>query len=289
MRGGREQLTVSFDILSRDRHGAVVLPVPALPTVTKAPEELFGYLERATRPAETVVKVSGDGDLATAGAPGGVRVIGNERIGAFQVVRLAGGSPRALDTWLTVHGYRLPPRARPILASYLRQGWSFVAVRLADRADGKLTPLRIAFASTVPIYPMRLDQLSRTPVSVDLYVVGDHRATVRGLSDFYAGRVGALDPPVPASLRASLDGAYLTRLNGSELSPASLTHDFVARRADSDASFRSEIVRYVRGAPDGGGGPSPWWLVVAAGAVGAVGLVLVRRRQGRRRRPAAGS
>lgn len=284
---------MSFDILSAGAHGAVVLPVPARPRVDAVHGDLFGYLDKATRPLVRIVhEPPPTGGLVGGAAPTGVHVISNRRIGGYQVATLGAGSHTgALSAWLDGHGYRLPHGARPIIASYVRRGWSFVAVRLAKRADGALTPLRIRFAAAQPIYPMRLEQLGAEPVSVDLYVVADHRTRIPALGDTYAGPVAELRPAAPAALRRYLTGAWITREQSDALEPATLTHDFVAHRASADEPFRAVVDEVHYDAPastssssSGGsgsdGGSSGWVLTGVATLLLALGALVVRRHRG---------
>jgi len=263
---GQEQLIVSFDVLSSGAHGAVVLPVPARPTVDAVKGDLFGYLERATAPPPTVG--TAPDDAAGAAPLRGVHVISNRRIGGYQVATLAADSnASALSDWLTQHRYTLPDGARPILASYLTQGWDFVAVRLTKKADGTLAPLRISFTAKKAIYPMRLEQLGREPVNVNLWVVGDRHVSVPPLHEAYSGAVAKLDPAVPKQLKGYLDGTWITRADGDNLEPATLTSDFVAL-PDPEASSSAPHQ------------PHWWvWLLLGAGVavVGAYAARATRR------------
>ena len=178
----------------------------------------------------------------SAAAPGGVRVISNKRIGGYQVATLGADSDAsALSRWLAAHHYTLPDGAQPIIKSYLRRGWSFVAVRLAKKADGALDPLDIRFASTYAIYPMRLEQLGTEPVTVDLWVVGDRLVSVPPLHETYGGAVAKLDPAVPRQFNRYLDGRWITRTEGDDLEPSTLTRDFVALPARTRPVDSSEL------------------------------------------------
>lgn len=279
--GGRERLVMSFDLLARGDQPAVVLPVPARPTVRSA-RDPFAYLESATRPRETIVERErgSGGDGAAAGAPA-VDVIDRKTIGGFDVTRIAGASdPRALSRWLDVHGYELPDGAAPILADYAERGWSFVALRLDDGGrSGRLKPLSVSFDSKRPIYPMLLDRLARSAIEVDLWFLTAGRVQVDGLEDRYAGPVPELRPAVPDDLASLLDGSYLTRVSGS-VEPRLIREDFVATRAAADAPYRAvvERIEYVDS-------ESWWrdnlWIVLAGAAVLAVAVAAAfRSRRG---------
>lgn len=281
-KGGREQLVMSFDLLARGEQPAVVLPVPARPVV-RAVRDPFAYLESATRAREVVVEQErgGGDDGAAAGVPT-VDVIDRKTIGGLDVTRIAGASdPRALARWLDRHGYTLPDGAAPILADYAADGWSFVAVRLADGGSGRLKPLSVAFDSDEPIYPMLLDRLARSAVQVDLWLVTSGRVQVDGLDDRYAGPLSELRPAVPDRLASLLDGPYLTRV-GASVDPRTIRADFVATPAAADSPFRATVERVVL-TDDA---PSDWWrdnlwIVLAGAALLLVGVAAaVRSRRG---------
>ena len=142
----RERIVLSLDLTS-DGGGraAVVLPVPGDPDVAAIERgDPLAYLDVATAPpagSGAVGAASGEGASAS-----GVDVIGRETVGGYDVSRLASGDPRALDRWLDANGYTLPGGAQPILSDYVDDGWRFVAIRLAPKAEGRLKPLAVSFA-----------------------------------------------------------------------------------------------------------------------------------------------
>jgi hypothetical protein len=99
--------------------------------------------------------------LEAAGAPGGaVNVLGRQRIGPFDAIRLAANDPTALATWLADKGFPRPDGLDANLAPYIAGHWE---------------PLRLTFTSDKLIYPMRLSRSATTPQTVDLYVLAEHR------------------------------------------------------------------------------------------------------------------
>jgi hypothetical protein len=104
-------------------------------------------------------------------APGaGVDVLGRQRIGPFDVTRLAAQDPAALTKWLTDNGFPHPDGLDANLAPYVADRWEIVAVKLAPAArdeslTGDLQPLRLSFASEEVVYPMRLSRSAPTPLT----------------------------------------------------------------------------------------------------------------------------
>ncbi|MGX6450115.1 DUF2330 domain-containing protein, partial [Patulibacter sp. S7RM1-6] len=141
-------------------------------------------------------------------------------------------------------GDGVPEASRALLRGYARRGWGFVALRLSAAASARgrartLRPVRITFASDRLVYPLRLGQTARQPVTVELYVGGPHRVVARGFDTFHAGRVASLRPAPAAASRSLIGGPFLTRLGVVGADPASLTADVTVRRGVSDRLFRA--------------------------------------------------
>ncbi|MCG8347230.1 MAG: DUF2330 domain-containing protein [Chloroflexales bacterium] len=248
---GRQQIVTAVQLADITGQAAIVFPVPSAPEVDQPPggEELFAYLDEATRPIERVVsRVVWDSGATEGAAPtSAVDVLGREIIGGYDVARLAANDTQALDRWLDANGYELPAGASAILDAYVAEGWKFVAIKLADQtvATGALAPLRMSFATDTIVYPIRLGALSAQPLAVDLYVLSRGRITIDRLETTYAGPVDQLDPAPPAALASLLSGApYLTRLRAFALDPSSLTTDFVARSAPDNEPYRAVETTY---------------------------------------------
>ncbi len=234
---GEEQIILSLDLESAgDERAAVILPVPGVPEVAAIEDgDPLAYLEQATQPPPEVGSGSGDEDGATAGAAPPVDVIGREEIGGYDVTRLASSDREALDTWLDENGYEVPDGAEPIFASYIRQGWKFVAIRLAPDSDGRLKPLRVSFPAEIPIYPMRLSQLSTRPIDLTLYTLADGERQVVGLDTVWSGAVTELSPPPPPELAELFAAGHPRHPDGGRrCRPGELRHRPGDRAIDRD-------------------------------------------------------
>jgi hypothetical protein len=229
---GSEEIVASFD-LATDEGGraAVVLPVPGDPEVEAIEAgDPLSYLDQATLPPPD----EEEDDTArppTAGAgAGGVDVIGREQVGGYDVTRLKAGDPAALDTWLADNGYAMPAGAKSIFADYVKEGWRYVAIRLADDSSGRLKPLRVSFPTDELVYPMRLTQLGTQPVDLTLYVLGDGPARVDDLDISYEGAVADLEPAPPTEIAGLFEGQLqLTKLTATGADPAAFTSDLAIR------------------------------------------------------------
>lgn len=264
---GSEEIILSLDLASDGSEApAVVLPVPGEPEVAAIESgDPLAYLDEVTAAQEAVGGAPGDGSDG-AGAP--VDVIGRDEIGGYDVSRLAATEPGALERWLADNGYELPPGAEPILAEYVDEGWSYVAIRLAESGDGRLRPLRVSFPAETPVYPMRLAQLGTVPIGLTLYVLADGEREVSGLTSGWDGPVADLAPPPPPELEEIFShGSYLTKLEASAADPAGFTTDLAIGPVAGAAAPAEEAA--------GGGGEDdgPSTLTVIVVALGAAGLV----------------
>jgi hypothetical protein len=250
---GRQEIITSVHLQSEGENAAVIFPVPGVPDVDVIQsDQLFRYLEEVTSPAirveERLIWNSDEGSSAM--PAGGVDVLGREVIDGYDIARLAADDPGALQQWLDENGYTVPDAARPILQSYIDEGWKFVAIKLAgEGVDGQLKPIRMSFESRDIVYPMRLGALSDRPVDAQLYILAQHRVMINGMDTEYAGPVDQLDQAPPDELATHFRAPYLTKMRNERIDPTSLTADFVAQQAPTNDPFRKEVVhvQYVNG------------------------------------------
>jgi hypothetical protein len=77
----------------------------------------------------------------------------------------------------------VPANAEPVIASYVKDGWVFVATKVRrDKPDNETStphPLSFTFKTDKPVYPMRLTGVDNEPLSVELYVFGPDRVQKR--------------------------------------------------------------------------------------------------------------
>ena len=183
--GSREDILMSLRVTGSSDSAAWVMPVPSAAQVSLGEAEVVRGTRTAHRSAHRVPRlVVADVQLADRGrtvrgrhgrrpARTGVNVLGRQRIGPFDVTRLAAQDPAALAKWLTDNGFPHPDGLDANLAPYVADGWEIVAVKLAPAATGEsltgdLQPLRLSFASDAVVYPMRLSRSASTPQTVDL-------------------------------------------------------------------------------------------------------------------------
>jgi hypothetical protein len=264
---GREEIVASLALTEAGPDAAVVFPVPAdaAVSVLEGEADLFSYLSDVTTERDDDL----EGDEVGAPAPGGgVDVVTRQVIGGYDVTTLRADDPTALRSWLDEHGYTTPAGAGPILADYVKEGWSYVAVKLAKGGPdgGSLRPLRIAFPSKAIVYPKRLDALADEPVATTIYVVADGRAEIDALREEFSAEIDDLRYPPPAEFAELFArGSHLTKLSSDTLSDEQLSEDFVFALVD-----------------DGGDDGATTWPIYVLAALGAAALAVIMLR----RRPA---
>jgi hypothetical protein len=294
--GATEDIVMRLALTGEPRDAAWILPVPAEPAFALAEDALFADLVQLTRPRVVVEKewfpraqpltgaAPGDGAAA-----GGVDVIGQSRVGPYEVATLAASDADALSGWLTAHGYALSPDLARGVAPYVTLGWRYVAVKLhapagAQRLGRTLPPLRVTFRSTEIVYPMRLTAVAHQGQPVHLFVLADHRVRATGVAGGDRLRfAGWLDPatlgsPVAAYLPRRM---FLTRFDGY-VAPAAATDDFHFRFEASDEEYREVVhrteVQRILGYPAGPVLVVAGFAMIATLAGAVVALVVLRRR-----------
>ncbi len=251
--GRTEIMEMRLALQSTGDRGALVVPTPAPATVSAGAASAFQELGWLTRPrTETRRRPFGFPNiipLMGAAAPGAPDVLARVRIGPLEAVTLRGGDAAGLRKWLADNGFALRAPVADTLGGYVRDGWSFVALRLVgEDLQGGLAPVRLAFPSSRLVYPMRMSRAARETQRVTVYVLAPHRMDRsdgdRGRQQValdFAGRIRADDAHLNELTASGHD--YLTRLT-TVAEPAAITTDFVFDRAPTDAPYRRTEVEY---------------------------------------------
>lgn len=198
---GKEQLIISPSYEGPSSNFAWVVPVPARPKVEIVKGALFHELAKLVmpRPAGRSAK---SGAVSSAKPPSQVTVLERKTVGAYDVSVLSATDGGALMKWLAQNKYRLPDAARGPMESYVKEKWTFVACRIkapgsaAGLKTGTLAPLKFTFASSKPVYPLRLSSANPKPFSLLVYLLlpsretgGKHNSiSMTGLSGYGPGQ-----------------------------------------------------------------------------------------------------
>ncbi len=109
-----------------------------------------------------------------------VSILDRKLVGVFETTTIASHDAKALQVWLSENGFTVPTNAEPVIASYVKDGWVFVATKVRrDQPDIETStphPLSFTFKTDKPVYPMRLTGVDSGPLSIELYVFGPTRA-----------------------------------------------------------------------------------------------------------------
>lgn len=288
--GRRESVLMRLDMRFDGADAALIMPTPTPATVTAGSSAAFAELSRLTAPEVVTDRrwFGSDTSETSGAAPGsGPEVLGRVQLGPLEATTLRGGDLTGVREWLDANGYQLRPAVSATLEPYLREGWSFVAMRLTSAAplSGALDPVRLTFDTDRLIYPMRMSAAATRPQSVQLYVFSDHRVTrtdadAAAQSTFteFASPVGELTDPDLVSLAAGQ--TYLTQLSVRITQPSAITSDFTLGAAPDDTIVRDRVERteYVEIL----GFPAGYVLIIVGLSIVGVGAGAVLRRRSTR-------
>ena len=95
----------------------------------------------------------------------GVSIEASYTVGEYDIVILSAEQSDGLTTWLTENGYRIPPGASRVLASYIRQNVRFFVAKVNLEEQSRLgfsylRPIQVAFESPKFMLPIRLGTLN---------------------------------------------------------------------------------------------------------------------------------
>ena len=163
---------------------AWVLPVHAAGVkVELAHDEFISALDAWTAPVIVGPTQGGGGfgcgSSASLAGPdnGGVQVINQEIVGPYEVATLRSTDPNALETWLSQHGYSIPPAVQPTIAAYVNEGFDFIALRLLpNQGIQAMQPVRVISDGADPTLPLRMVAAGiGANVGIVLYVISEGR------------------------------------------------------------------------------------------------------------------
>lgn len=186
---------------------AWILPLTGMPTaISVGDPAAFTELEQRTSPTFFVASSGGGGgfvggyessgcgcveeDSAAAlpeGAGGDapeeaneVTIFGRQTVGPFETVTVGASDAAVLGQWLADNSYDLPEGADALLAAYVDEGATFLAVKLVPTADtDALEPLQVTYAGD-PCLPLRLTSISTADVlPVQIFLAAESRALPR--------------------------------------------------------------------------------------------------------------
>ena len=129
----------------------------------------YYLMERALPSA---AQIPGEAGRRTRARALGVSIEASYTVGEYDIVILSAEQSDGLTTWLTENGYRIPPGASRVLASYIRQNVRFFVAKVQSR--GAIAPRlqlstpdtsRFRVSEVHAAHPPRYTQRERAPGS----------------------------------------------------------------------------------------------------------------------------
>jgi hypothetical protein len=250
--GATETILMQLALNATTNNVALMVPTPTPATVTAGDQATFAELDSLTAPEMKQRRhwtfgsvLAGSAPRAT--APSAPTVVDQVHLGPLEATTLARGDLGGLRKWLADNGYAIPPAVSEALGPYVRDGWSFVAMRLAtnDPIVGGLTPVRMTFQSPGLVYPMRLSVAAPGPQRVTVFAMSDHRqqrtdadASRQSTQVQFAGNVSTSVRDRLLRELAGKHGAYLTKMQMDIPAPSQISSDFTFGNAPNDEAFR---------------------------------------------------
>jgi hypothetical protein len=158
-----------------------VLPIRGKVDVGVSTDALFDRLEGMTQPVITAPpppvcpppekrcrttcygaddrspSAGGFADASSASDTGSVEVWGTTVVGPYEATQLSATDSTALINWLTEHHYVIPDAIKPVIDTYVTEGFGFLAIKLVPNlGTTKMVPIRIAFDGSSPSLPLRM-------------------------------------------------------------------------------------------------------------------------------------
>lgn len=177
-----------------------VLPIRPGATIEASTDAWFEALDAFTRvqvtpPQLTCASASGGfgcgssdsgSKLSPRGAyDRGVTVIHQGTVGPYETVTLRSTTPGSLRSWLSGHGYVVPPDIDPIIDAYISEGSDFIALKLIPgQGVSQMKPVRVVTPGGKPLLPLRMVQAGTgSMVDIVLFVIGEQRYLLSDLTE----------------------------------------------------------------------------------------------------------
>lgn len=122
---------------------------------------------------------------ASADAPP-VTVLKKEVVGPYETVQLQATSPDALNTWLSTNGFSIPADVLPVIATYQKESFNFLAMKLVPgKGIQDMRPVRVTTKGASVALPLRMVAAGTGPtVGITLWVVGEGRYEPQNFATF---------------------------------------------------------------------------------------------------------
>ncbi|HSO34638.1 MAG TPA: DUF2330 domain-containing protein [Labilithrix sp.] len=140
----------------------------------------------------TSLPTSGGGSSGSSGAVDSgfqgnnvVEVVAQSVVGPYQAVTLHSKQGDALGAWLTTNGFDVPDAVVPIISTYVRDGFDFIALRLRPGVGVRaMQPVRVVTPGASPVLPLRMVTAGiGANVGLTLWVISEGRWHTKNFPD----------------------------------------------------------------------------------------------------------
>ena len=132
-----------------------LVPTPSVPKLSEANSDAFPKLLKvvqAHRSDQSAGAVAGAAPAFADDSP----VVKVENVGGFEETVLSTAHPKAIDGWLSRHGFPKTDATSEWLRPYVRKNWYITAFRFkGNGSSADLKPVCMTFHSEMPFYPYR--------------------------------------------------------------------------------------------------------------------------------------
>lgn len=258
--GSRQSIDLRMLLDDATPDAGWIMPTPVPADISLGADEAFPRLARASAPKIVVKRIFRPslnwffGAQSDAGATGevGAEILRTTTVGPFTVTALTGTDAQAVNQWLEDNDYPTRDDLVPAFQQYLDEGWVLQAVKLTPGAQhenfrGALPTLRMTFATTELVYPLRLSAHAEDYQEVRLYVLAEGPMAVaqqagptNEMELLFSGAIPneGLDNPL---LSGSM--VHLTTWQ-AYYDPADITEDITFTADPGLADFQRETIVY---------------------------------------------
>ena len=186
-----ETLVIQPEFTGTATEFGLVMPVPSMPEINEAPDDLFKFLAILTdrvpgfygieAAPESAMSLSDDST---------VTVVMKKDVGDFKTTVLVADRADDLTEWLNYNGFEFGDTDTENFDYYIEKGgYYFVALKVnMDKADvdasgqisGRLNPIEFVFESEHPMLPLRIMSGDADTMRFTVYTLGEFPYYIRG-------------------------------------------------------------------------------------------------------------
>ncbi len=170
---------------------AWVLPIHGTVTVGLSADVLFNSIDAVTAtqinpPPQNCPSPNCNSNSAPSaglaednGGGGGspVQILAQANVGPYATVQLHSTDSSALDAWLATNGFNIPAAVQPILDSYVKEGFDFLAMKLLpNQGVNSMRPVRVTTTGASFSLPLRMASVGTGAITgITIWVVAEGR------------------------------------------------------------------------------------------------------------------